>query len=324
MIARDVRDTLASLDGRLDDVRREAVWRAIDRDVNEPAATVARSWWWRRRGFTIPMVAFAAVAAAAAILWLRSGPEPATNQSTELMAAAGQTTKLERDGATLTLVGPGAVSITPARDGTLGIRVARGTLLAERTDTAPALAIAAGSNTTVTRDRTFAVHVSPTTVVLGAGAAATQIIERYVVREPSPPPPIVTPLAPEPPKPPAPPPAEPSAPRAAVPHVDTAAPTTPRAAPVLPEIRVEPGELYHRAEVALQAHDASAARDLLERLLREYPDHTLVDAARYDLALIALAAGERDQARTLLDEIIERGRDAAVRTAAKTLRAKRF
>jgi len=328
MIARDVRDTLASLDGRLDDVRREAVWRAIDREVNEPAAAAAPSWWWWRRGrVAIAAFAVAAVAAAAAILWLRPGHEPARDQATELVAEAGQTTKLERDGATLTLIGPGAVSITPQRDGTLGIRVTRGTLLAERTDSAPALAIAAGSNTTVTRDRTFAVHVSPTTVVLGAGAAATQIIERHVVREPAPPPPpMITPLAPEPPpRPaPAPAPAEPSAPRASAPRVDTTAPPTPRAAPVLPEIRVEAPELYHRAEVAMQAHDASTARDLLERLLREYPDHTLGDAARYDLALIALAAGERDKARTLLDEIILRGRDTAVRSAAKTLRAKRF
>jgi len=157
----------------------------------------------------------------------------------------------------------------------------------------------------------FAVHVSPTTVVLGAGAAATQIMERHVVREPAPPP-TIAPPAPEPPPAPTP-----------MPRVE-ATPAAPRAAPSLPEIRVEATELYHRAEVALQVHDASAARDLLERLLREYPDHALGDAARYDLALIALAAGERDKARDLLDEIILRGRDTAVRTAAETLRAKRF
>jgi len=246
------------------------------------------------------------------------------------VAEAGQTTKLERDGATLTLVGPGAVSITPQRDGTLGIRVARGTLLAERTDDAPALAIAAGANTTVTRDRTFAVHVSPTTVVLGAGAAATQIMERYVVRAASSSPTVepIEPIEPIAPAPPAPAVPQTNAPRTA-PRSDKPMATAaavdgdaPRAAPVLPEIRIEAAELYRRAEVALKVHDASGARELLERLLHEYPDHALVDAARYDLALIALASGDRATARTHLDEIIRSGRDAAVRTAATTLRAK--
>jgi len=310
MIARDVRDALASLDGRLDDVRRESAWRAIDRELNEPAGAAAPRWRWRR--FAIPTFAFAVVVAVA-IMWPRPTP-PALAQATELVAEAGQTTKLERDGATLTLVGPGAVSIAPQRDGSLGIRVARGTLLAERTDDAPALAIAAGANTTVTRDRRFAVHVSPTTIVLGAGAAATQIIERFVVRQASSV--TVEPIAPVAPTPPAPPPPaarETSAPRAA-PRTDIA--------PVPPEIPVEAPELYRRAEEALKSHDASQARELLERLLQDYPDHALVDAARYDLALIALAAGERAKARTLIDEIIALGHDAAVRTAAITLRAK--
>jgi outer membrane protein assembly factor BamD (BamD/ComL family) len=88
------------------------------------------------------------------------------------------------------------------------------------------------------------------------------------------------------------------------------------------QLRFEAPELYRLAEAAMQKHDPSAAREKLERLLDEYPDHSLVDAGRYDLALLALAAGERARARTLLDEIILRGRDTAVRTAAQTLRAR--
>jgi len=324
MSARDLRNTLASLDGSLDDVRREAIWRTIDRELADPAELTA-PWPWRR--FAVATLSIAVVAAIA-FAWLRPAAQPRLTQpplvqSTELVAEAGQTTRLERDGTTLTLVGPGAVSITPERDGTLRIQISRGTLLAERTDDAPALSIAAGSNTTVTRDRAFAVHVSPTTVILGAGAVAKQIMERELVRDVSPPSEPAEPI--EPPS------TQPSStdpapsPRADVPAparasaADVYAPPT---SPAVTELRVDAPELYRLAEAAMQKHDPNGARELLERLRREFPDHVLVDAARYDLALLALAAGDRGKARALVDEIILSGRDPAVRTAAETLRAR--
>jgi hypothetical protein len=325
MIARDLRNTLASIDGSLDDVRREAIWRTIDRELADPAELTA-PWPWRR--FAVATLSIAVVAAVA-IAWLRPAAQPRLTQpslvqSTELVAEAGQTTRLERDGTTLTLVGPGAVSITPERDGTLRIQISRGTLLAERTDDAPALAIAAGSNTTVTRDRMFAVHVSPTTVILGAGAVAKQIIERELVRDVSPPtepieptePPSTQPSSADPPA---------RSPRGDVPAPARASATdvyVPPRSPAVTELRVDAPELYRLAEVAMQKHDPNGARELLERLRREFPDHVLVDAARYDLALLALAAGDRGKARALVDEIILSGRDPAVRTAAETLRAR--
>src|SRR5690606_36857183 len=79
-------------------------------------------------------------------------------------------------------------------------------------------------------------------------------------------------------------------------------------------------ELYRRAEAALATRDTAEARGLLERLLREFPDAALVDAARYDLALLAHADGDDARALALLDAIIADGRDEGVRLAAEALR----
>ena len=79
-------------------------------------------------------------------------------------------------------------------------------------------------------------------------------------------------------------------------------------------------ELYQRAETALAAHDPQAARRALERLVLEHPRDARVDAARYDLALIAHGQGDDVRALALLDAILASGRDPSVRTAATALR----
>ena len=100
-------------------------------------------------------------------------------------------------------------------------------------------------------------------------------------------------------------------------------------APTRPRLRVESvsvpkrisaAELYRGAETALAAHDSQRARELLEQLLRDHPNDQRVDAARYDLALIAHAAGDDLRAAALLDEILANGSDASVRVAAEGLR----
>lgn len=87
----------------------------------------------------------------------------------------------------------------------------------------------------------------------------------------------------------------------------------------MPELKLDAVELYRRAETSLAIHDPITARTLLEQLLREFPDHTLVDAARYDLALMARTYGERERALELLATIRTSGRDRNVRAAAARL-----
>lgn len=61
---------------------------------------------------------------------------------------------------------------------------------------------------------------------------------------------------------------------------------------------------------------ANGARDFLERLIHEYPTDTRLDAARYDLALIARSFGLHERARELLDALIATGSDENLKAAA--------
>ena len=60
---------------------------------------------------------------------------------------------------------------------------------------------------------------------------------------------------------------------------------------------MDAAELYKRAEASLAIRDPAGARDFLERLIAEYPNDSRVDAARYDLALIARSFGQRQPPR---------------------------
>ena len=366
MTERHLVQTLGSLEGRLDDVRREQSWRAIDRALDAAAtAPVAPTRPARRFAWPIAFGLAAAAAAVLAVLLVRT-PSSLAVAPTELVAASGQRTVLDRDGITLTLVGPGAATIDRTDDA-VRVRVGHGTLVADRADTAPSLAITAGGTTTTSRDRKFAVHVSAQTIVLGADERADQIVARYALLEtpspsPSPSPmlnptpnpmqvPTPTPTpAPNPSSTPNPPPspsatplssnhasakttapATPAAPErptasspASEPSTATASSAAPdatpsRPVPSLPEVKLDAVELYRRAETSLAIHDPITARALLEQLLRDYPEHALVDAARYDLALMARTYGERARALELLAQIRTSGRDANIRAAATRL-----
>ena len=96
--------------------------------------------------------------------------------------------------------------------------------------------------------------------------------------------------------------------------------TTARASVDVRPSKVEADELYRRAESALAVSDRASARDNLERLLVDFPASPLMDAARYDLALIAVA--EHDDARAVLqlDELVASGRDSNIVAAARRLR----
>jgi predicted Zn-dependent protease len=83
---------------------------------------------------------------------------------------------------------------------------------------------------------------------------------------------------------------------------------------------MDAAELYRRAEAALAIRDPAGARDFLEQLIREYPSDARVDAARYDLALVARSFGQRARARELLDALIANGTDENLKAAARRLR----
>lgn len=324
MTEHEVRDVVSSMTGSLDEVRREQGWRAIERTLAKPAPVPTRRWPW----LAIPALA---VAIAAVILWPRSSPEPVP--PTSLAAKAGERTVFARDGLTLTLIGPGAATIQPGA--VVRVDVTAGTVLGERTsDDAPTVELAAAGNTTTTRDAQFAIRVVQGTVVLGTGQRALAMIERET-RELATPPAPKAPVAPIAPAPIAPPPTPP--------RVDRSSPVEPldRSPPVerppvtKPVDAIEPGEpeelppivvvplaakeLYARAEAALRVRDPMAAKRLLAQLLAEHPSDALVDAARYDLALIAISERDPAMARSYLQQLIDTARDPSLKSAARKL-----
>lgn len=314
MTERQVRDAIGSLDGKLDDLRREHAWRGIERAISTPAPAAAPAL----RGWRVPgVVALACAATAVLVYWFTRVPPAVTTASapTELVAIANHQAIFERDGVKLTLIGPGNATVEP-RAGAVHVRVTRGTVVADRTAAAPSVVFSAGTSTTTTRDATFAVRVEPGMVVFGAGHEARAIVERQVITAA----PAVTP-APAPS-------ADPiDAPRKSAPaSVRPAAPPAPRvtdeppAPPELPALPSSAADLYARAEAALRVRDPEQARALFQRILDEHGEDPLVDAARYDLALLALERDDRAAARHYAELIIASGRDPNLKLAATKLR----
>jgi len=231
----------------------------------------------------------------------------------------------ERDGVVLTLVGP-SVATVHREANLVRVSVTKGLLVADRTPSAPALAVDAGDNHVVSRDARFAVRVEPTMVVLGAGEQARQIVERHAIDLgalplDSVPMPSTAPTSPT------------ESPQTTSAKSNATSTTsaksnvrlnsddsTKRTPPKLPDLRLDAAELYKRAEAALAVRDSSGAREFLERLLREYPTDSRVDAARYDLALIARSNSQHQRALELLDALIATGTDENLVGAARRLR----
>ena len=314
-----VRDAVRSLDSRLGDLRRETSWRAIERSLDEkPVIAPAPVRAWRLPVFVLATVAVvialvvlpkptrepAATTAPAPVA--AAPPAPASEPPTTLSAAAGQRTVFERDGIVLTLVGPSIATVHREPD-VVRVGVIKGLVVTDRAAAAPALAIDAGDNHVVSRDARFAVRVEPTMVVLGAGEQARQIVERHALEmgaAPVDPAPVVQ--------------APPHMTRAPAGRANQGSPE--RRPPTLPDLRMDAAELYKRAEAALAIRDPASAREHLERLIAEYPADPRVDAARYDLALIARSNGQHQRARELLDQLIATGADENLTAAARRLR----
>lgn len=299
-----LRDAVCSFDGSLDDVRREHAWRGIECALTSqrPAAPVHRL-----RFVAVFAIAATAIVALAFGWHARTADDAAVPAlaPTVLAASAGQRTVYDRGGVVLTLVGPGAATVTEGDPRGLHVRVVHGTLIADRSDGAPTVIVDAAGNTTTTRDARFAVRVQPGLVVFGAGDQARAMIERH---EHAPPPRPATKPAPVPRR---------------IDVTPSTTPTSPRAnePSTLSEPSLDARELYMRAEAAMRVKDPTAARQLLQRLVSEHPEDSLVDAARYDLALIALGNGDSKTALDYTRQIID-GRDPILRAAATRLRAR--
>jgi ferric-dicitrate binding protein FerR (iron transport regulator)/TolA-binding protein len=97
----------------------------------------------------------------------------------------------------------------------------------------------------------------------------------------------------------------------------TPAPATPP--PIAP---APPGAeaLYQRAEQAMRRRDWATARRQLAELVALRGGHPLEDVARYELAQLALRAGDRGQAVALLEDLLRNDREPALRQPAWLLR----
>ncbi|MEJ7601912.1 MAG: tetratricopeptide repeat protein [Kofleriaceae bacterium] len=307
-----IRDVVGSLEGRLGDLRREQAWRVVERAIAVPPEVQPRSWW------RVPALVTVACTCTAFVMWwlTRATVTAITPDTAELVAAVDHTAILERRGIVLTLVGPGTASVED-RPGGVHVRVSRGVLIADRTPDASSLTITAGTSTTTTRDARCAVRDEPGTVVFGAGHDARASVERHVLTLATParvavPPPVIVPRPVT-----VPPPV--IAPRPRPPSIAAPAPPITKA----PELVIPPSsasDLYARAEAALRVRDPAQARALLERLLDEHREDPLVDAARYDLALLALERKDTRAALQLSEQLITSARDPNLRRAARKLR----
>jgi FecR protein len=104
----------------------------------------------------------------------------------------------------------------------------------------------------------------------------------------------------------------------AAPGAPTATPAPPPA--VAPPSPAAPETLYQRAEQAMRQRDWSTARRQLAELIALRTGHPLEDVARYELAQLALRAGDRRQAVALLEDLLRSDREPALRQPAWLLR----
>ena len=112
----------------------------------------------------------------------------------------------------------------------------------------------------------------------------------------------------------------PPAPSAPPAHVPPAA-VTPAPAAVVPAPAVPTAEsLYQRAEQAMRRRDWNTARQQLADVVALGTGHPLEDVARYELAQLALRAGDAPRAVALLDELLRSDREPALAQPARLLR----
>lgn len=105
-------------------------------------------------------------------------------------------------------------------------------------------------------------------------------------------------------------------------RVVPAAPPPPPARPATrhPRRELTAEALYLQAEAALRGGHFARAGALLRRVVQRDRDTPLADAARYDLALLAIRLGRARQALELLDRIAADADDGPLGRAARALR----
>ena len=129
----------------------------------------------------------------------------------------------------------------------------------------------------------------------------------------------------EPAGPPAVPPSSPPVSRPAPAPQTAPAPAVAASPPIAPPPPIAPAPpaaeaLYQRAEQAMRRRDWTTARRQLAEVVALRGGHPLEDVARYELAQLALRAGDRYQAVALLEDLLRNDREPALRQPAWLLR----
>jgi ferric-dicitrate binding protein FerR (iron transport regulator) len=132
--------------------------------------------------------------------------------------------------------------------------------------------------------------------------------------------PSLPPLPPLPPGPPAAPLTQPPVSRPSPPPSQTAPAPAPATPPPMAPAPPAAEAVYQRAEQAMRRRDWPAARRQLAEVVALRGGHPLEDVARYELAQLALRAGDRGQAVALLEDLLRNDREPALRQPAWLLR----
>lgn len=355
MTEHEVRDVISSMTGSLDEVRREQGWRAVERAIAKPEPVTSTRWPW----LVVPALAVAIVALIVWPRSKSPDARPPTTLAAKagertVFAHDGLTLTLIGPGAATVQPGPVALRVEVTAGTVLGERTSDDAPTVE-------LAAAGNTTTTRDAQFAIRVVQGTVVLGTGPRALAMIERETHELATPNQrePEPKVAPIAPAPIAPPIEPPrmnrstsvtpvppvepprvdrslAPPVAPRIdrspSTPPVErpvtkpverppVTKPVTPSELPPIVVIPLAAKELYARAEASLRVRDPMAAKRLLAQLLAEHPSDALVDAARYDLALIAISERDPAMARSYLQQVIDTARDPSLKNAARKLAA---
>jgi TolA-binding protein len=114
----------------------------------------------------------------------------------------------------------------------------------------------------------------------------------------------------------------PAPPEARPPDTAPPAPVAPAPATARPTPALRPTTLYQQAESAFSRGDDAKGQQLLNDLVRTFPDATMADSARFELALRAEKAGKPNEAMAATREILRDGAKGPFVEPARLLRCR--
>ena len=326
----------------LNDIARSNTWRRIEEGISAPAPASTRPWWRRPALVGISLASLTAAAALVALGVGSSSPQEGPRTEIALTAEAGERIDRSWNGAELELYGPGSAEIALDGDGVTA-RVTEG-LLVLRRDAKVAVAFSLQTPTLRTEVNgevvAVRVHVGTTAFATSEAEVAAMVKRHNLDLRPaladSPTEPVDSQLSTD-----------------AVPEESpsVATPDPPRRTRRPARRLAEPGEndpepsdeeavvsetdeasrdagppglqeVYRAAEAALVRGNTREAKRLLHQIAKDDRQGKLAAAARYDLALLAFEHEQYDEARRLLEQIIESGCEPNLKQPARRLRCR--